>query len=712
MLKKKLFNFRPFFFIAISIALGIGAGYMFYFDKILWGILLTVIFMLFSASTVLLTGGEIKSKLLFLIPFVLIFGFGAGIFCYQVSDYDNANLDGHYYEVCGKVVKAGTTDYGQTLTLENVSIRGNRTGELRYGVNVYVFGETNFDIGDVVAFESYLQDNGALYEERLSATNIERGIKYTASVDSKSIVKTGEDKNLFEIAHIYLRNSIKSGMGEQENAVAYGLLLGNTSDVEDQVITSYRSAGVAHIFAVSGLHIGFLATVLNFIFNKLKVNRLVKAIIITLVLLFYSGVCGFSASSLRATVMSAVLLFSSIRGNRYDGLSSVGIACTLILMCSPINMFCVGFQLSFGVVLGMILLAQPISRIFSFLPRKLSNSLGAVISAQVVGIPICLYAFGQFSIVAIIANLLFIPIVGVIFIMLFITTIIGGIAGISNIALFVPNYIFKFINMLITAIDYDIFIVGGFTFGIFAVLYYLALLIPCGYLNLNKIVKWIATSVCIVACAVGTAVVSVKENSAPKVYVVGSDKVCSTVINNGNENIMIVSDCGNIVPLSRFKRLSERENIEKIDTLIFTEGHNVDMQLFITRVKEVFELERISYYGETDSVGEEVIRKSFGLNIKSFNSGDEIFTQTECKYALNGYAVECEINGRKIAVLSEFGKDYAGYRGLDGVYDYMIAVDYAEYIEKHYSPKKFISYRNSLLYKSAENNGTITLRLK
>ncbi len=710
MLEKKLLNFRPFLFTAISLALGIGAGYFFYFNDVLWGIILVVIFLALIALAVLFTGGEIKSKLIFSIAFIMLFSFGAGSFNFQLSEYDNANLEGHTYTVTGKITSVVNSDYGQQLILEDVNIKGNRMGKLRYNISLLIYGDSNYDIGEIISFDGTLQDMNSMYEDRISATNIERGIKYTAVLDSEKVSKVGVDASIFEKIHIIFRNSIKSGMDEREATVAYGLLLGNTDEMNADVIGSYRSAGVAHIFAVSGLHIGFLATALSYLFKKCK-NRLIKAILITLTLFFYSGVCGFSASSLRASVMSAVLLFSAIRGNRYDGLSSVGVACTLILTCSPINLFCVGFQLSFGVVIGIILLSSPIAKLFKLLPKKLASSLGTVISAQIVGIPICLYAFQEFSTIAILANLIFIPIVGFVFIFLFVGTIVGGLLSISKITLFLPNYIFVAINAVITAIDYEIFIVGGFTFGILAIFYYLALVLSSGIINLNKIVKIVATLVCIVTCVIGTVVINVKEASTPKAYVVGDEKACATVIKNDGENIMIINDVERVFSLNRFKRLSYRESITNLDALIFTQT-KVDLQLVVTRLNQVFELDKVFYYGMTDLELEESLRKSFNVNVRAFVAGEKLALKTDCSYALNGYAVECSINGNNLVAISKFGNYNAGYKGLDGEYDYMIATDYVDFIYKEYSPQEFISYKDSLQFRDAYSSGMVKISLK
>ncbi len=709
MFNKTLINFRPFFFLAVSLTLGIGAGYSFYFNDIILGAVISLVFLLFNAFVILFSGGKLKAKLFFAIVFLLAFVFGGGAFCLQVDDFANVNLDNHYYTVSGKVTSSRQTDYGQSLTVEKVSIQGDRTGKLEYGINLLVYGESAFDIGDIVQFESRLYDVGVEYEDRLSSTNIERKIKYTATVDADDIKKTNTDISLFEGVNIYIRNSINAGMEQKEGGVAIGLLLGDTDLMNGEVITAYRSAGVAHIFAVSGLHIGFLATALNFLFNKLRANRLFKAIFITLVLFFYSGVCGFSASSLRASVMCAVMLFSSIKGNRYDGLSSIGIAGTIILVFSPINLFCMGFQLSFVVATGIILLSLPLSRLLSFLPKKLADSLGVVLSAQAVGIPVCLYSFNQFSTIAILANLIFVPVVGAIFILLFLTAIIGGL-GISNITLFLPNYAFKAINAVITVIDYQSFIVGGFTFGIFAIFYYLALILPCGLINLKSVTKAVASLICVGVCIIGTVVVNYQESLVSKAYVVGDEKICATVIKNQGENIMIISDAEKVFSLSRFNRLLN-DGVQSIDSVLFTKSVE-DIPAVLTRLNQVFELKEVFYYGEGDIATEQIITKVFGLSARAYKSGERLGALTDCSYSLNGYAVEFVINKKQIAVVSEFGSSFNGYKGLEGDYSYMVATDYVEFIYNEYKPKEFISYREMGQYKDAYSAGTVTLKLE
>ena len=100
-------------------------------------------------------------------------------------------------------------------------------------------------------------------------------IQKGAVTNAENITKLSTDLNLFERINLFMRESLKGGLDSREFPVGYALLTGNSHFMDNDLITSYRDAGVAHIFAVSGLHIGFLASLLIFIFSRIKINRII-----------------------------------------------------------------------------------------------------------------------------------------------------------------------------------------------------------------------------------------------------------------------------------------------------------------------------------------------------------------------------------------------------------------------------------------------------
>ncbi len=713
MKNKKLFNLRPFVFIGVGIMLGIISAYFFYFQKVFLGIVFLIAFIGLNLLIFINKTEEFnnKSKAIICLITFLFFVLSGTLFYQSVYKYDNANLDNHYFTVKAKIVHLEEVDLGKKLVLNNISVNGVIKGNLEYKSYLYVSGNVDLDIGDYIEFSTYLKDKFSIYENKFSASDIARKIKYTAEVNADEILLIKSSPNIFEKCNIFIRNSLKSALSGDEFAVAYALLTGNGEYMSLETISSYRFAGVAHIFAVSGLHIGFLAVALNFIFDKLRVNKFFKTILITLMLLFYSGICSFSSSSIRAVIMTSVMLFSSIKGKRYDPLTSISIAFIIILILFPVELFCVGFQLSFIVVLGMLLLTRPVARLLKFLPKKVANSLAVVLSAQISSIPISLNAFGYFSPIAVMMNLIFLPVVSVIFIFILLATVIGGIFNISAITLFIPKYVLMLVNMCINAIDFEGLLVTGIVISGFSVLYYLTMLFLSDLLNIRRLLKTIICVILSVTCVVGTTILTIKENNAERIYAVGSNNLCCTIIETNEENVLVVSGASHFYSNSRLKSLSNRYGIDTIDTVIFLNEISVDEQVFLTKLRTVFSLKKICYYGEKDNLKEQVIKSSFGYDIFNFSDNQNLSkTNINCVYVLDGKALEIRVNNKNILV---FGNSKnLEYDGLRESYDFIVTGKEQSLIFNYYKPKVAISYLRNASFLDGESLGTAVFDLK
>ena len=709
----KLFNFRPIVVIALAVCFSLVSAYYLVFGEYFLSVVFAILLLL-DASVIFLPAFlefSIKEKFIFIFVCLIISAIASFCFFGVITDYKSADLDGHYYTVTAHVNQVDKTDTGNRLILSNVKVNGNFNGKLKHKIYLYVYGENTLEVGQIVKFSTTLTDKELMYEDKFSSSDISNGIKYFAEINSSEIETVKFSPTIFERVNLFLRDALQKGLDNEEFNVGYALLTGSDGNMDQDLLTSFRLAGVAHIFAVSGLHIGFLASVLGWLLNKLKVKSLIKAFLITAVLFIYSGVCGFSSSSIRASIMTAVFLFSAVGGVRYDRLSSIALAFVIILILQPVQLFTVGFQLSFVVVAGIAILSKPIAQIFKFLPKPVADSLGVVFSAQLVSMPISLYWFGQVSLIAVLINLIFVPAVSVIYTVLFTTTILGGLFGLEKILLFIPNYVLKFVNMCITAFDYKIFIIGGVLLGFFAVFYYLVLIFLSGLINLKRLVRVCASIVCCAVFLTGTFVVTNEQNNAVNVYVCGSERVCVTVIDAPSENVMIVSEAKTTYSTSRLERLSQIRGVKTIDAVVFLGGNNIEIQSFITKLRTVFGLKRICYYGEEDLGLESAVKKSF-VNLEIFNvlCNQEVrFNSFSGEFAVEGRAFTCIVADKQVAV---FGNVVGvNYKNLQCKVDLMICGSDAEQIITFHNPKKAVCYRKSSWCSDGESHGTLKIVL-
>lgn len=712
---KKLINFRPILFIALSLCAGIMASYFYILDKVVWCVVFCTLFFLPLAIFLIFftKKQKIKRNFIFAIVLLLFFAVGLSNTYANVNRFDTANLSGQNYSVVAKIVDINKTDSGSVATLDNCEIKGERTGELYYKIRLTIYGESNLDIGSIISFNASLCDYQYLYEDVFNANALESGIKYYASVKAEQISVVDRSLTIFERMHLFLRNSLDSGLEGKEFGVAYALITGNSTFMDNELLTSYRNAGVAHIFAVSGLHIGFLAVALSFVFKKIPIKPIIKTITITAILFFYSGVCGFSASSLRASIMTAVGLFALNSGKRYDGISALSLSAIIILLFNPIQLLCVGFQLSFIVVLGIITCSGTIAKLFKFLPKKIADSLGVVFSAQLFSIPVCLYAFGQVSLIAVIINLIFVPIVSIIFTLTLVLTIIGGIFSISSVLLFPLNYVFMAIDFCINLFDYKIFLVGGITLGGGAFAYYLIFLVVAGMFNLKIKAKTIVSIILTLSMLGSVIGVNVSNCHSVKAYVVSSDSISATLISIKDQNTLIVSDVNHVYSTQRLTRLINKTGQSHLNSVVLMGGYNADMQVFLTKLLSIYSVENLYYYGEKQEVMEQICAQSFpSVQLKNFMDNQTLpIDNFSFEYYIKGKVLVGKIGEKKMAIFSKLGSEPINFEPLGKDFSVMICLDRADGILTQYSPKTAISYKYSSKFKNAQSYGNIYLKL-
>ena len=701
--RRKLFNFRPAVLFALCVIFGIVFAFIF-FKSGLIALLIPAIFFGALIFSLFLFFGKLGKKLFIIIAAILLFALSGLNFYGTVSRYSVSDLGGHYCSVDGRVKSATATEYGGKFIVTDVVISGK---SLNYDIALYVYGDQTTDVGDKVRFFALLEDETVIYEGKFSAENVNAGVRYSALVKDSDVTVYSNYKTLFEKANVWIRETLKNGLGEDEFPIAYAMLTGNDSFIDSDALKSFRSAGVAHVFAVSGLHIGFVALILSFFFNKIKCNEILSAVLTVLILTAYSGVCGFSASSLRATVMCAVLLFSRLGGFRYDGLSSISLSAALILLFSPVQLFCAGFELSFTVVIFIALFTRPLAAAFKFLPRKLATSLGAVVSAFFAGIPISLVCFGKFSLLAVPLNLVFIPIAGVIFIALFLLCFVGGIFSFPAI-LFPLNYVLKAVNAAVTFFDYDIFLIGGITLGIFPIFYYSAFLISSGLINIKRSVALLLSAACLLVFIVGSTVLTVAEYNKTKGYITGSEYFSATVITQKSDSVMIVADAGDVFSLASIRRLKERKNVNTLTGLFITDD-SVDAQRLVTRLLTTFKIETVFIFGSEDIAVKTPIEKSFpDITVVCLDYAPIKVNGFSVNYAANGKAAVISYNDKKATSFSRL-KDFSETENLPEDPQYSIVYDSADASKRICAAEEIFTYRRDVEYLNGESEGIYTL---
>lgn len=210
-------------------------------------------------------------------------------------------------------------------------------------------------------------------------------------------------------------------------------LIGDKSAMDDGDYLAMQETGLAHLFAVSGLHCAFLVTLLALLISRRQ--RLLWAVTIPL-LLFYMVMVGMSPSVVRACIMQIFLLIAPLFRRCSDPLTSLAAALLVILLCNPFAAASVSLQLSFSATLGMVLLSprlyklltgwykgkcRPLRTALCFVAANLSATLSAVVFTA----PLTAWYFRIFVLVAPLSSLLAVPAAGWSFMAAFVTVLLG-----------------------------------------------------------------------------------------------------------------------------------------------------------------------------------------------------------------------------------------------------------------------------------------------
>lgn len=568
----------------------------------------------------------------------------------RIAEFSKSEIsDGATYKVTATVEDKTQVSYGEFIVVKNVKLNGRKiSGKLKVNLSD-TYGEF-CETGYKVTFVSQIYKCDTYTNGSLSY-NAQKNVKYVCNVIGG--LKSEKKYSLFGSINGALRKVIFSNADYETAAVSYAMLTGSSDFIEEDTLSAFRYGGIAHMFAVSGLHIGLVFGMLSFIFKKLKLNKYLSAGIIIFCLVFYSGVCNFTLSSIRALIMCSVMLIAKLSNCKYDGLNSLAISVFIICAALPLSVFAVGFQLSVCAVSGILLLSKQICRPMKKVPYRIKSAVGVSLGAQAGTLPVMLSSFGYISGAGLLLNLIIIPVLSALFELLFVSALISLI--IPPASKFILPYTTLPLSAVIsflTGAGFEKAIITGFGSGLFAPVYFALLFVLSDRINLKKFRRAILAVSFSLLLTAYTLIRIYLPFGGYGVYIKAVNGGGQTLIKYGGQNVLVIMDGAANGNASEFMCDNYAPDI---DAVIILGGENC-----LTEYDELdVAAKRIYIYGGYTPVNP--------LEDGRIYYGDEFEIGGVNYKFCDGYNLETKLGGKTVKVSAN--------GVIDGYYDLLITAE-------------------------------------
>lgn len=210
----------------------------------------------------------------------------------------------------------------------------------------------------------------------------------------------------------------------KDSSLAKAMVLGDKAEMDVDIKALYQRNGIAHLIAISGLHIAMIGGTLYRIIRRISGSYPAAAGAGAFFILLYGIMTGLSGATLRAVIMLLLSIGADVSGRHYDMITAISMALFVMLTINPYQITQVGFLLSFGAVIGIAVVNPVWRQLFERLPHFLEG-LAVSISVQITLFPILLYYFYEVPVYGVFLNIIVIPVMSFLLALLLGTGITG-----------------------------------------------------------------------------------------------------------------------------------------------------------------------------------------------------------------------------------------------------------------------------------------------
>ena len=488
---------------------------------------------------------------------------------------------------------------------------------------------------------------------------LRKGICASGYVASSDWQKIGEEKSfsLMRIAQrsrIYLLDIYRNlNISGDEFGIISALTLGYTDALTPELRESFSTTGASHVLSVSGLHVGVIYIVLNFLLaflDKRDKKKRLKPILIILFLWFYAFITGLVPCVCRSALMFSLFSLGQVFGRKPYSYNTLFASMFILLLINPLWIFDVGFQLSYSALLAIMYFQPKFVKMLNFKSKPLNwvwELTSVSLAAQLGAAPLCLYYFHQFPTYFLLSNFVGVPLSSVIIYNAVALFAVFKIPFLNEITAFCLTWVTKIMYFGLQVIEHLPYALGIGWLNVFQTMLLYVIIIAFGFLLYKIKFKYFAV----------LGVFAVLFFSTILAHNVNNQQFNQLTIFNDNKNftLNIVDDGQNFVYASDF------ESAEKTATAFWLHHscQNPDFQTIdTTEYAKIIQFNKQNFVILTDrkifsKLPESPLEVDYLIVNKNIFPNKDIFEKYFSPKTLITTGDVYESNNKKFAVLAK-----------------------------------------------------------
>lgn len=336
--------------------------------------------------------------------------------------------------VQGKIYKIENTAFGTNIYLKGVEVEN---GEKSVSVKrIFVNTEKipNVKIGNIIKVKGKLRQ----FEEAANKGNFDSrkyylSLGFYGKIEAGTIEVINSDysgirQELYELRMEIIERLEKLcsdnkgifSIINNKNGIIGAIILGDKIDLDSDIKELYSVSGIAHILAISGLHISFIGMAIYRLLRR-RFRFLFSAAVSIPVVLSFGIMSGFGISTIRAIIMFILKIIGEVLGRKYDAITAISLAGLVLLVQNPFVVCNSGFQMSFGAIIAIVLILPIVEEILNR-DNKIIKVLSANFTISLVMNPILAWNYYELPTFSFLLNIVVVPLMSVV--------IVSSIAGI------------------------------------------------------------------------------------------------------------------------------------------------------------------------------------------------------------------------------------------------------------------------------------------